>query len=234
MKKVILFKTLLGVFMCFGSFEAEAASSGCCCTDCICPQGPQGPQGLQGVAGTGIQGPQGVGGPQGAQGIQGLTGPQGPCCALSGTFANVFTNLDQVIPPATAVTFEGINAVTTGIDVSAASTTGVITFNLDGWYEIYYDFDAMLDNPFPFPVPAWTSSLLLNGVLVPGSTQPAFTVSPDFITSHTSGRVIIRVNIGDTLQLVNSGTNSIVLIGFPFGATVPAACSTISIIRISS
>ncbi len=262
MKKSNLPLAFLSAFLCLNAFQAEAQTSGCCCTDCICPPGPQGPTGPQGFPGaTGPIGPQGLTGstgptgatgaqgPQGPIGIQGLTGPtgptgptgsqgpigpQGPCCSATSTFTNIFSTTSQLILPGGVATFEGVNASTAGIDISAASTTGTITFNSAGWYEIYYDFDALLQNPFPFPVPSWTSSLFLNGVLVPGSTQPAFTISPDYITSHTSGRVIIHVNVGDTLQLINTSTVSIMLVGLPFGSVVPSDCATMSIIKISS
>ena len=226
MKKTFLIigKALLSIF----TANMQAQTAGCCCEDCLCPPGAQGPQGPQGVPG--LTGAQGL---QGPQGPQGPVGPQGPCCPTSGTtFFNIYSLLDQVIVSNGVATFEGVNASSPNVDTTMASTTGQITFNLGGWYELYYDFDALIED-FPFPVPAWTSSLYLNGVLVPGSTQPAFTISPDYITSHTSGRVIIHINAGDTIELRNSSAVTILLVGLPFGSLVPSACATMSGVRLA-
>lgn len=239
MKKFALLGVCLGTLLYMT--PSQAGTSGCCCQDCVCPPGPQGPQGPQGSIGstgaTGATGPQGIAGSTGATGAQGPQGPQGipgTCSLATTTFANVYSNASQAIGNLGAALFEGVNAVSADMDISAAGTTGAIAFQTAGYYEIYYDIDAVLQNPFLFPVPVWTFSLYHNGVVIPGSTQPGITESPNDIVSNTSGRVIIAIAAGDIIQLVNTSTNPVTTVGTPFGSIVPAASATLSIVRISS
>lgn len=241
MKKLVLSASLLSIFTCFSPFEIQAQTAGCCCEECVCPPGPQGPMGPQGLAGiqgtTGLTGADGLVGPQGPQGIQGLVGPQGPCCASlqQGTFANVYTTTSQTVTQLGAITFENVNASTAGIDLSLASTTGEITVNIAGWYEIYYDVDALLSDFSVFPTPAWTATIYLNGNPVGGTTQSGFSLGVDAVTNHISSKSIVFLNVGDVIQLVNTSSvgTGILLVGLPIGTIVPTDCATLSLIRIS-
>jgi len=137
MKKQVF---IIGMMMALLTSPQLQAQS-CCCTDCICPagaQGPAGPQGVQGPIGiAGGTGAQGIDGPAGSSGIQGPIGDQGPCCPLTGTFANVFSELDQLDRPSGSVALmEGANASTPGIDISNAGTSGAIVVTIAGIYKI--------------------------------------------------------------------------------------------------
>ncbi|MES2200516.1 MAG: hypothetical protein V4489_10185 [Chlamydiota bacterium] len=218
--------------MSFSPFEAEAASSGCCCTDCICPQGPQGPQGLQGVAGTGIQGLQGIPGPQGAQGIQGQIGPQGPCCPSIRAVANVYSISNQELASGDRVLFQSANAVTAGsYDLSLMSTTGEIVLINSGIYEITWSVEGSLTPPFPNPVPGWSLSLYLDGLPVPGGCFSAFTLFPDEATRTAGGTVIIATTPGQSISLRSTSTLPITLTSMIFGSLLPETSASIAIIK---
>lgn len=216
MKKLILSASLLSIFACFSPFEIQAQTAGCCCEDCVCPPGPQGAVGPQGSTGpqgviglTGADGSTGPIGPQGPAGIQGPVGPQGPCCGSSGStvVANVFSLTDQLMVSGQTVLFENFNAVTAGsFDISAAPTTGDILFLTSGTYMISWTVEGLLLPPFPDPVPAWSFTLYLDGIPIPGSCFSGFTLFPDELTIVVAGGVIVTVGAGQTLSLRSTAT----------------------------
>lgn len=231
MKKQLV---ILGIMSIFSTvLPLQAQSGGCCCTDCVCPPGPQGSQGIQGTQGTtGPQGVQGLIGPQGLQGIQGNTGPQGPCCPGQGgviSAANVYSVVDQEIPSGGVVLFEAANVVTSDYDVSMAGITGGITFINTGIYRISWTVEGQLTPPFPAPVPAWSFSLYLDGVLVNGSTFSSFTLFPDEATSTAAGTVIIHVTAGQVLTLNSSASLPVSIISSIPGSLVPETSTSITI-----
>lgn len=209
----------------------ESATAGCCCTDCICPPGPQGNTGPQGPQGT--PGPQGLTGPQGPQGIQGPTGPQGPCCNGSSatiSAANLYSTTDQDIPSLGVCLFEHANTVTAAAyDVSMANTTGEITFLKSGNFFLSWTAEGQLTPPFPDPVPAWSFSFFLDGVPVPGSCFSGFTLFPDELTDNISGTVVISVNAGQKLKLVNTSTLPVSLVSSTPGSLLPETSVSIVI-----
>jgi len=252
------------------SFEVQAQSANCCCTDCVCPpgaqgtvgaQGVQGNSGIQGVLGTqgstgtqgiaGVQGTIGTSGAQGAQGIQGAVGPQGvpgiqgvpgapgiagptgPCCQLPGSSAsvlNAYSTLDQTLNPLDAVLFDGINVVTsTSYDTSLASTTGQITFLVSGNYILSWTAEGQLTTPFPDPVPAWSLSLFLDGAPIPGSCFSGFTLFPAELTNNTGGTVVVAINAGQVLTLLNTSTLAIALLSSIPGSTLPESSASLVI-----
>ncbi|MES2199606.1 MAG: hypothetical protein V4489_05525 [Chlamydiota bacterium] len=236
MKKVILFKALLGVFMCFNPFEVEAASSGCCCTDCICPPGPQGPQGLQGVAGTGIQGPQGIGGPQGPQGIQGLTGPQGPCCPVTSTFADLYSLTDQTLAPGSAAILENVSFSSAGLDISMAPITGEVTALKHGIYQVLWSVEGIVTPPIPSPTPSMSMAIYLNGSPVLSTAGANFQISPDADCTHTTISSLMELNIGDVIKLVNTSVNPVSLISNlpPGSSLIPVVAAQLNITLVQS
>jgi hypothetical protein len=177
----------------------------------------------------GATGPQGLPGSQGAQGMQGLTGPQGPCCALSGTFVNVYSVLDQTVAPGSPVLMEGLNATTISFDTSMTPINGSIVFSKAGIYEITWNAEGQLTPPYPMPIPSWSLGLTLDNVLVPGSVFGAFLIGPDEISRATGNSVIIAVTAGQTLQLVNTSINYVNLVATALGSSVPETAASISI-----
>jgi len=237
MRKKISLLTTMGVML----FTLNTyATNGCCCTDCICPSAPQGtvgaqgPAGVQGVIGAqGASGAQGAAGTQGPTGVQGPTGLVGPCCqtpTVVQPYASVYSVLDQSIPSGGSVRFESAGAVTsTSFDVSLAPTTGQITFLKSGIYSIFWLIQGQLTPPFPAPVPAWSLSLFLDGIPVPGSCFSAFTLFPEELTRTPTGTVIISVNAGQILTLQSTSTLPVSVISSVPGSLLPETSATIVI-----
>jgi hypothetical protein len=190
--------------------------------DCDCDaQGPQGPQGIQGV--------QGVQGVQGPQGIQGAAGKDcchddhhRKCCDVE--FAEVFSLLSQSLAPSPSanapgqtVLFENTIFATSAIDVSMANSTGVITVNLSGWYDVVTGICGAL-NPIASPLPAWTFSMFRNGVIVPGSTFSDMTLSPEQKANEIIADVYLHLNAGDQIMVANTSTSTIVLPALSLGS----------------
>jgi hypothetical protein len=138
--------------------------------------------------------------------------------------------MDQVIPSLGVCTFENTNVVTiTSFDVSMLNTTGEITFLKSGNYLLSWTAEGQLTPPFPQPVPAWSLAFLLDGVLVPGSCFSGFTLFPDELTNNTGGTVVVYVNAGQKLKLINSSTLPISLIASIPGSLFPETSISIVI-----
>jgi hypothetical protein len=233
LRRIIMLKKsvfLLGVSLFLTTLQLQAQTSGCCCSDCVCPAGPQGPKGSQGTAGpSGPVGAQGFIGPQGPQGIQ---GPPGTPCTAQATYGGAYSSVTQIIPSGEAPVFESITQASADIDFTMAAITGIITINRTGIYSIEFATQGTLTPPFPKPVPAFSFSLLQNGVLVPGSAYTSFTSSPNDTVSHTGGTTLISVVTGDTIQLLNTSAYSVTLEGNPGGSLVPTDAVSINVILL--
>lgn len=208
----------------------------CNCNKC-CPgpmgnQGPQGPQGLQGVPGqagaqgqpgqNGQMGAQGPMGPQGSQGLQGLQGVPGDCVqceaeAGAAEFAEAYSQLPQDLAPSLGlnmpggvVLLENLIVATANIDASLVASQGKFKVNLAGWYDIAAGMTGTL-NPIPAPLPVWTLSLFLNGVIVPGSTFSNIPLSPAQGSNEITADTYVYCNVGDVLTLANTSTADVFL-----------------------
>ncbi len=192
----------------------------------IGPMGPQGSPGVDGLPGQqGIQGVPGVQGQQGMQGIQGLPGDCIECpCQCEHEFAEVYSQLPQNLPPSSGpnlpggiVLFENTIISTANIDASLANTLGQLKINLAGWYDVAAGMTGTL-NPIPAPLPVWTLSLFLNGIIVPGSTFSNVPLSPAQASNEITADTYIYCNVGDVLTLANTSTQN-VLLSAPFLGT---------------
>ena len=106
--------------------------------------------------------------------------------------------------------FEASIVATSGIDVSMASTTGVVKALVAGWYELTYGVGAFL-NPIPSPLPCWSVSIFKNGVYAPGSTACALPISPEQQVTEVVNDLLIHLNVGDTISIANTSTASLFL-----------------------
>lgn len=196
------------------------------------PAGPMGPAGSQGVPGSaGIQGQpgqpgqngaQGATGPQGAQGLQGIQGVPGDCVKCEGDdevreFAEAYSQLPQhlVASPGTnmaggVVLLENTIVATSQIDMSLVASQGKVKVNLAGWYDVAAGMTGTL-NPIPAPLPVWTLSLFLNGVIVPGSTFSNVPLSPAQASNEITADTYVYCNVGDVLTLANTSTADVFL-----------------------
>lgn len=193
-----------------------------CNNCCQGPQGVPGPQGLEGSSGIngaiGPQGPAGRTGPQGMQGPQGIPGTCIGCCGdHKPQYAEVFSTTNQTLTaspglnmPGQAALLENIIYATSGIDVSQAPATGIVKINVAGWYDVATGICAAL-NPISSPLPVWTLSLFINGVIIPGSTFASMTLSPEQKVNEIVADVFVHCDAGDLLMLANTSTASISL-----------------------
>lgn len=196
------------------------------------PVGPSGPVGTQGIPGqnglqgqpgqNGQNGPQGPMGPQGLQGLQGMQGVPGDCVNCESEesvteFSQVYSQLPQDLFPSTGpnlaggvVLFEKMIVSTANIDSSQASVNGKITINLAGWYDIASSMTGLL-NPIPAPLPVWTLSLFLNGVIIDGSTFSNLPLSPAQASNEVTSDTYVYCNVGDVLTLANTSSAHVFL-----------------------
>ncbi len=180
--------------------------------------GQIGPQGISGSNGKdGKDGMDGPIGPMGPQGLEGQQGPKGDCVACpcdcgEPEFAEVYSNLNQVLSPSLGsnlaggvILLEKTIFATPNIDVSQAGLNGKIVINKAGWYDVSTGICGAL-NPIGIPLPVWTLSLFLNGIIVPGSTFANQTISPDQQSNEVVADVFVHFNKGDVLELANTST----------------------------
>jgi hypothetical protein len=190
--------------------------------------GPVGPQGIPGQAGiqgqpgqNGQMGPQGPMGPQGAQGLQGIQGIPGDCVECErddhNEFAEVYSQLPQELAPSPGtnlaggtVLFEKTIVATANIDASMAASQGKLVINEAGWYDVAAGMTGTL-NPIPAPLPVWTLSLFLNGVIVAGSTFSNVPLSPAQASNEITADTYVYCNVGDVLTLANTSTAPVFL-----------------------
>lgn len=190
------------------------------------PMGPQGNAGQPGENGQsgpmGQQGSQGSSGPVGPQGNQGPQGIPGnciecPCDCDELEFAEVYSqSAQQLLPSAAAnqpggvVKLENTIVATSNIDTSMTASLGQVRVNLAGWYDVAAGMTGTL-NPIPAPLPVWTLSLFLNGVIVPGSTFSNVPLSPAQASNEITADTYVYFNVGDTLTLANTSTAPVFL-----------------------
>ena len=146
----------------------------------------------------------------------------------SSSSANIYSQVNQTILPNGTVKFEGINVQNSKINTSAAATTGAITFTSNAVYLVTYKLECHLTPPFPIPVPAFSFGLTLNNNVIPGSVSGDYISSPDEIVRVITGSVIVKVNSGQTLRLVNTSLNPVDLIADAYGSSVRLASASIT------
>jgi carbonic anhydrase len=132
-------------------------------------------------------------------------------------FAEVYSNANQTLLPSLApnapgqvVQLEKSVFATANIDISQAAANGKVTVNKAGWYDIATGICANL-NPIASPLPVWSLSLFVNGVLVPGSTFANMTISPVQLAQEIVADVFVHLNAGDIVTLANTSVSSIQL-----------------------
>jgi hypothetical protein len=122
---------------------------------------------------------------------------------------------------------------TSNIDVSQAGVSGKITVNLAGWYDISSGICGFL-SVLPTPLPVWTLSLFLNGVLIPGSTFSNQTISPEQQSNEVVADVFVHCNKGDVLQLANTSTNVLNVNAPILGSNAQASSGYLKIVLLKA
>lgn len=204
--------------------------------------GAVGPAGQQGQPGqNGNVGPSGPMGPLGPQGIQGVPGD----CVECGNddepeFAEVYSIASQNLAPSPGsnmagqvILLERTIVATSNIDVSQAAVNGKITIKKAGWYDVATGICGAL-NPIASPLPCWTLSLFLNGVLVPGSTFANQTISPEQKANEVVADVFVHFAAGDVLELANT-SSAIVIVAAPvLGTNAQASSAYMKIVLLKA
>lgn len=112
--------------------------------------------------------------------------------------------------PGDVVKLENLIVSTANIDTSVVASQGKFIINLAGWYDVAAGMTGTL-NPIPSPLPVWTMSLFLNGVIVPGSTFSNVPLSPAQVSNEITADTFIYCNKGDMLTLANTSTAPVFL-----------------------
>lgn len=138
-----------------------------------------------------------------------------PCHCPAAEFSEVYSNKAQSLAASTGsnlaggiVLFENLIVATSNIDASQAATSGILTINKSGWYDVFSAITGTL-NPLQSPLPVWTFSLFVNGVIVPGSTFSDMTLSPDQQSNQVVADVYVHFNKGDKISVANTSVNPI-------------------------
>lgn len=217
-------------------------------------QGPKGDMGLVGPAGSaglnGVDGQQGLQGAMGPMGPQGLQGPQGipgdcvacpcDCTSSNNEFAEVYSITTQNLSPSLGPNLAGQVCIlektiyaTSNIDISQAAINGKVTINKAGWYDISTGISGSL-NPIPSPIPVWTLSLFLNGIIIPGSTFANQTISPEQKANEIVADVFVHCNVGDVLELANTSTNTVFMSAPTQGTNAQTNSAYLKIVLLKS
>lgn len=141
--------------------------------------------------------------------------PKPDCCAVE--FAEVYSAVNQNLSaspgpnmPGQVALLEQTVFATPGIDVSLAASQGKVIVNRAGWYDVATGICAAL-NPIASPLPVWSLSLFVNGVIVPGSTFANMTLSPEQKANEIVADVFVHLNVGDVVSLASTSTAAIQL-----------------------
>jgi len=146
---------------------------------------------------------------------------------------SVYSYVDQTVAPGQAITLELTSATTTTFDITNAGVNGEVVVLENGFYEINWGVDGLLTPPYPFPVPAWSFGIFVNGVLAPASTSGSFSISPDDLVTHNSAVFIVQLNAGDVLTLVNTSTSDVNALSTLNGSAVPVSAGRVNVVMLT-
>jgi hypothetical protein len=194
----------------------------------IGPTGPTGATGAQGLTGptgsTGATGDVGATGSTGATGATGATGVTGPTGATGVTgatggglsaYAYIYNLEAEVIPIEASVTFDS-NGVLNGIVHTPASATLQIVNA--GIYEVTFSVSGVEPSQF---------ALFVNGVPASGSVYGSGSG-----TQQNSGQLLLSLNAGDILAIVNHSSAAAVVLQTLAGGTQTNVNASVIIKRV--
>ena len=119
--------------------------------------------------------------------------------------------------------------VISDFDLSLMGSTGDIKFLKSGIYHISWQLQGSIVPPVAVPVPSWSFSFYLNGVLVNGSCYSGWTQAPADQPCHSTGEVIVKVLANTLLRLRNTSISAVNLNPAVTGSVVPITIASISI-----
>jgi hypothetical protein len=131
-----------------------------------------------------------------------------PCQPSGNFYTKVYSILPQLVLPGEAVRLEKVGVQSREIDLSFAAGSGRIIFKRSGTYKIvwYGEGGSLFHTP-------WILGVSLDGVIILGNSYGNF---DRYSTSEKfNGSVVVSVNAGQVLCLVNASSYPIEL--FPGG-----------------
>lgn len=153
-------------------------------------------------------------------------------------FAEAYSSLDQQLAaspgpnmPGDVVKLENLIVSSANIDSSMAASNGQFKINLAGWYDVAAGMTGTL-NPVPAPLPVWTMSLFLNGVLVPGSTFSNVPLSPAQVSNEITADTFVYCSAGDLLTLANTSSSPVFLSAPSLGTNAPTNSAYLKIVLL--
>ncbi len=160
------------------------------------------------------------------------------CCEPE--FAEVYSTVEQLLSaspganmPGQTALLENIVHATASIDVSQAASTGKVTVNKSGWYDVATGICAAL-NPISSPLAVWTLSLFKNGIIVPGSTFANMTLSPEQKANEVVADVFVHLLAGDVLSLANTSVSQILLSNANLGSNAQPNSAYMKVILLKA
>lgn len=141
------------------------------------------------------------------------------CCPSGYSCTKVFSTERQVLLHGEAIRLETINIQSPEINLSVSSR-GLISFNRSGTYKISWFGDVLSPGGIP-----WTLGFSLDGLVIFGSIYGHFGHHPG--AEKIEGSVVLNINAGQVLQLINSSFHPIELI--PGGSHHPLSSFTVCI-----
>jgi len=164
-------------------------------------------------------------------------GPQPDCHCKDqeNEFAEAFSSLSQTISPSSgsnapggSIQFEVTKYASKHLDLSGVGSSGQITVNLAGWYDVAAGMTGTL-NPIPAPLPVFTFSLFQNGVIVPGSTFSNVPLSPAQTSNEITADTYMHFNKGDVLTIASTSSAPVYLSAPKIGTTAQTNSAYIKI-----
>lgn len=131
------------------------------------------------------------------------------------------------------ILFENTIVNTPNLDVSMAASTGIITVNKTGWYDVFTGLCGSL-NPIASPLPVWTVSVFKNGIYVPGSTFANMTLSPEQKANEVAVDVFVHFMKGDTIVVANTSTSPVVLTAPTLGTNAPTNSAYLKLVLLEA
>lgn len=161
-------------------------------------------------------------------------------CKCDAEFAEVYSALAQKLSGSPGPNLKGQTALlektvyaTSNIDTSNAAVNGRVIVNKSGWYDIATGICAA-QNPIGSPLPVWTLSLFVNGVIVPGSTFASMTLSPEQKANEIVADVFVHLKKGDYVELANTSVSSIDLTAPTHGTNAQTNSAYMKIILLQA
>jgi hypothetical protein len=145
-----------------------------------------------------------------------------PCHSSGNSYTKVYSVLPQQLLPGEAVRLEKVSVQSREIDLSFAAGSGRVIFNRSGTYKIvWYGEGGSL-----FHIP-WILGVSLDGVIVLGNSYGNFDRCSTL--KKFSGSVVLSVNAGQVLCLVNASSYPIELFPPTCNSKLPHASFTLAL-----